>query len=977
VIKFIRIVLGITIAISSLLGGNVQAKSPNLPAKVDIVQSDLDGLVLEMNAPGYQFHKVSLSIGVNDRLSVQGADTTAEPGNPQVPVLSALIGVPPEAEIHIEIISDQSIRIPGTYLLSPAPSPVRLEGDLEQGRTIFFANEDTYSRHSYYPETPVQIENESWLRDQRIVRLAFYPFQYNPAQGTLLWHRQLRVQVTFSGDQRLMGADEQKSNNPFETILQKNLLNYETAKTWRSFETNHSDQRSSSIDLQSPGYKITTDHDGLYQITYGDLQSVGMDVDNVDPRNFRMTSQGQDVGIFVQGQNDSSFDPGDTITFYGQYFRGNRMAELYADEDRHWRNKFIYFSDNSLTTWDAQLNATMFEKYTDKNVYWLTVDESIVARMDEIDGTPGIAETPEYYWDTVYQEESHEWWSWHFTSEDTWFWESIRPNISTPSITNTYTATLTALATGEISATIRGEVVAKNFNSSSLGDHHTQVFINDQASAVDDATWDGHIRYAFGGQTLQANLIEGENELHFVAHQTENMISDWLYFDWFEIEYAREFEASANQLRFSNDQAGTYQYQSYGFTNGDIEVYDITSPITPTRVLNTVITTNGSGAYTVTFETTHDANAVYFIAAVGDSGVIQSPISISAYTPQDFSTIPGVDYVMITHRDFMTSTQTLANYRAAQGLSTLVVDIDELYNQFNYGIYHPIAIKNFLAFSFDHWDHPPAYAVLIGSGHWNLRGYEGDTVDYHHDPIYMPPNLAFVDPWQGEVDSTNLLANVIGNEDDILPDLAIGRIPVDNVAELNNVIDKIIGFEDVKGDWQRNILFVAENIPDSAGDFVASSEDIINNHLPPGYQPLRIYQNNYGCTSANSPECQAVTNAITSTLNYTGALFVNYTGHGANDRWSSEKILRTTAQEGRKDDSDYNHLITLENEGQLPIVLDMTCLTGYWIYPLDSKISLAVELLTLENAGCDNRREDKCLPNRILFRPDPNLFDLW
>ena len=726
------------------------------------------------------------------------------------------------------------------------------------------------------------------------------------------------------------------SKNPFEAILESSLLNYEEAKNFRSLPP-ALDTQAVDLNLQSPGYKIMVDRDGLYRISYADLLAAGMEVDAVDPRYFQITSQGQDVAITVQGEADGVFDPGDYITFYGEHLRGDRLAQVYAGEDSSWLDRFIYFDDGMIIFWDPKLDATMFEKYTAENTYWLAVGDVEGLRMGTLDGTPGEAEVPAYYWETVHREESHVWWSWHFTGVDTWFWDDIR--ISAVN-TSTYTATLTALATDETTATVRGEVVARNFNHYATPDHHTQVYINDHVTPIDDATWDGHVRYSFEAQTPLTALVEGENQLRFVAHKTENMTSDRLYFDWFEIEYPRGFQAVGDQLDFSTHLTGTYRYQSGGFSDPVVEIYDLTTPLTPTRVLSPTVSPGDTGTYTVAFQTTHVSGSRYRVAAVGAEGVIQTPVEITAYTPPDVAATAGADYLIITHRDFLTAAQRLADYRSTQGYITMVVAVDTLYDAFNYGIYHPIAIKNFLRYAFANWDVIPSYAVLIGDGHWDLRGYREDP----SGPVYMPPYLAWVDPWQGEVDSANQIANLVGGEGDPLPDLAIGRIPVESVPELDNVIDKIIAFE-TSGDqdWQRNLLFVADNTPDSAGDFVASSERVIQDHLPAGYRPVRIYQDDYSCTSASSTptECAAVRNAITSTLNITGALFVNYTGHGSVGQWSHEQVLRTNQAE----------LLTLDNGDRLPVFLEMTCLTGYWIYPGSSTTSLAVELLRLENAG--------------------------
>ncbi len=295
----------------------------------------------------------------------------------------------------------------------------------------------------------------------------------------------------------------------------------------------------------------------------------------------------------------------------------------------------------------------------------------------------------------------------------------------------------------------------------------------------------------------------------------------------------------------------------------------------------------------------------------------------------------GADYLIITHHDFITASQVLADYRAAQGFRTRVIDVDDLYNEYNDGIYHPIAIKNFLRDAYVNWPKPaPTYVLLVGDGHWNFKGYTAVATNQGTipggSPIYLPPNLSWVDPWQGEVDSSNLLAAVAGN--DILPDMYISRIPVNSVAELNAVISKTISYEQSGvQSFQRRVAFVADNIPDpaGAGDFIASSEAVINSYLPPAYAADRIYENNFGCSAY---PCPAVNYALTRTINVTGALFVNYTGHGSIAQWSGENIFVNA------------DVATLTNTGQLPILLSMTCLDGYYLHPLTSTASSLIEL---------------------------------
>jgi hypothetical protein len=189
----------------------------------------------------------------------------------------------------------------------------------------------------------------------------------------------------------------------------------------------------------------------------------------------------------------------------------------------------------------------------------------------------------------------------------------------------------------------------------------------------------------------------------------------------------------------------------------------------------------------------------------------------------------------------------------------------------------------------------------------------------------MPPYLAWVDPWMGEVDSTNLLAAVVGT--DPLPDLHISRLPVNSSIEMDAYIQKLQGYEASPAllDWHRETMFVADNTPDPTGDFVAYSENIINTYVNSStfHQANRIYEDNYaGCPA----DCSEVTYDITNTLNNTGALLVNYVGHSSTQAWSHEKIFTNL------------DVLDLNNIGRLPVFLSMTCLDGYWFGPAHPKI---------------------------------------
>ncbi len=916
----------------------VHIDQPIGPPGLQVIQSNADGLVLDLSIPTYTLSSTSLTIGTFDRLTLPDRDSyTAEPGHPQLPLYGAMIGVPPDARIDLQIVADDAVTMTGSYRLAPAPRPAPPVGDLQPGQMQDVIDNAAYASAALYPNQPARIIQDAWLRDLRTVRFEIYPFQYSPGNGTVIWHRKMRLVIHFyptasSKAPTVSTAD----SGAFEPLLSSSLLNYAEAKDWRGQPPTMSKsaaQNPLALSATSASYRIVVDHDGLYRVTYADLLAAGLDMTHTNPSLFHLTSQEQAVAIYVFGEADGTFDPGDYIEFYGQKFYGGLLAARYAHESDTWP----VFANG----WQAHFNATMLEKYTDDNVYWLTVDSAPGPRMLTVDGTPhDTAPVPTNYTTTVHAEQTNIWWTTHFLTEDTWFWDQIQTSSSgaSSSVTHTYTTTLSAVAAGALTATVRAEVLARNYNDNASPDHRTRFMLNSPGNLLEDAYWDGPTMHELVAPIAQSSLVSGSNSLYFNVINQPVMASDNIYFNWFEITYARLFQASNDSLLFSDNETGSRQYEIGNFLTNTINILDVSDPFMPERVLSGSVSSTGQ-PFTATFEISSSLPVTYFVAG---STAIQTPKSISRYVPPDLSgATNGADYIIITPGVFYTTAQVLANYRASQGLRVKVIDVNDLYNEFNDGIYHSIAIKNFLTYAYTNWQPPaPSYVVLVGDGHWNFKNYAFSYggVPVPPSPIYMPPNLVWVDPWQGEIDSANLLAAVVA--DDILPQMYIGRVPVNSSAELATFISRTIAYEQAgPQSWQANLTFVADNVPDpkGAGDFVASSNNTISNYVPSSLQVDRIYENDYGC--GFNVACPAVNRVITQTLNQTGTFLLNYVGHGAPSSWADESIFTV------------NNVPTLSNTNRLPIVLSMTCLDGYWDFPLTSTLSSLAETLIRANNG--------------------------
>jgi hypothetical protein len=308
-----------------------------------------------------------------------------------------------------------------------------------------------------------------------------------------------------------------------------------------------------------------------------------------------------------------------------------------------------------------------------------------------------------------------------------------------------------------------------------------------------------------------------------------------------------------------------------------------------------------------------------------------TPLSITIDTPsslKDFTN--GADYIIISPKEFMPAIQPLANFRTSQGYRVQTVDVQDIYDEFNGGVFDPEAIHNFLAYAYGHWSPPaPAYVLLVGDGHYDFKNNYGDS-----GPNYIPPYLGDLDPWVGETAADNRYVTVSG--EDSLPDMFIGRLPANNPAEVTAMATKILAYEQEPpmGEWNSHLTFIADN-PDSGGDFPWFSDKIADNFVPNPYRVEKIY---FPATHPNIGDTRA---AIVSAINQ-GRLIVNFTGHASIPFWASEQLFGV------------NNLSSLTNTGKYPFFVPMTCQEGYFINPKASGYnypSLAESLVRADGKG--------------------------
>jgi hypothetical protein len=265
----------------------------------------------------------------------------------------------------------------------------------------------------------------------------------------------------------------------------------------------------------------------------------------------------------------------------------------------------------------------------------------------------------------------------------------------------------------------------------------------------------------------------------------------------------------------------------------------------------------------------------------------------------------------------------LVAHRRAQGLEVVVADVQDVYDEFGGGLLDPEAIRAFVSHALSRWALPPTYVLLVGDGHYDFKDHFG-----YGAVNQVPPYLGMVDPWWGETAADNRYAAVIG--DDILPDVLIGRLPVTNVAEARAVVHKIVQYEQSPwpGQWNTRHVLVADRGGAGAGGFADDLDAIYDAYIRNPWVGVKIYLDDLPAHVAQQRTLAAWQE---------GALLVNFVGHSSWHQWTVDSIF------------DIRDVPALQNDRQWPVLLSMTCFTGFYHHPEYG--TLDESLLRVEDGG--------------------------
>ena len=345
---------------------------------IHIVSSDARGIVLELVTPAFDVSRDTDDTGVCSLVQVDGYGSSAISGYPELPVMGTVIGIPDQAESPSPCWMLMKSRCLATLTSVLHRTQLWTSRSLEK---VAFLVMNAFAMQ--VPTRPLHFHLRRWPNCTRWVSFAAkeWPRYDSTHSSTILLPGNCGTFVAFAcvltlNSRRKMASchktfrTSRVDEGIFEDVLAHTLINYEDARAWRVERQPAPLVAVDQVAQQDgPSYKITIDEDGIYQITYDDLQAAEIPVDTLDPRTLKLENAGSEVAIHVVGQEDGSFDPGDYVLFYGLQTR---------------------------------------TKYTDVNAYWLSWGGENGLRMAASDASPsGTAPVPGHFQVSHRVEEDH------------------------------------------------------------------------------------------------------------------------------------------------------------------------------------------------------------------------------------------------------------------------------------------------------------------------------------------------------------------------------------------------------------------------------------------------------------------------------------------------------------------------------------------------------------------------------------------
>ncbi len=693
-----------------------------------------------------------------------------------------------------------------------------------------------------------------------------------------------------------------------------------------------------------PAFKILVEEPGPYRVSFEDLSAAGLESPGVASAGVGLFHHGHPVPVWVEDGGDGVFGPGDSLELIGELPHG----------------------------WVSHV-----AEYTRYNVYFLRLDAEEALQMtayrpEPVDSTAGrrpLRRDRHYEQDLKRQSLAP---PLSGRPDERWYWAKLSHLDGEPFAYNLDIADLELEDDGtvDLAVELRGWSQPRH-KPAGMADHRLEVLLN--GYLIGEAEWDGTEPYLLELDGIAANWFKAsDNNLVLkipkrAAGEDGEWLIDVVMLNWIEIAYPRLLLVGGPPADFRlADPTASVPLELLTEPKTEFMLYGRNG----SRMTSDAVKPRAQDDYFA--RTFHPATGESSFVTVSPDRLL-TPEAIVRDRPSRLSDAANhADYIMIAHRRLLEAIRPLASFHRSRGLAVEVVDVQDVYDEFSGGQAQPWALRAFLEHAYHRWRRPaPRFVLLVGDASANAKDVQigdgsfpdrvaGDHLEGEVAPVPAPKpprldgdelkyipygeetdlvNRHLIPTWNhatllGHAASDNHFASVADGDD--LPDLAIGRLPVVEPADVRHIVDKTISYMSSPevGPWRRNIVFLTNTL----NKFHRQSRWVAGYSTAAGYSTREIYP------LLEEPDNEQYTRQMLEALNQ-GQAFVHYLGHGGRYIWE-------TGQRDLKQNRDLftlEHLDTLVPNRRLPVVLSLTCFTAPFDHPHAD--SIGEKLLRIEDRG--------------------------
>jgi hypothetical protein len=673
---------------------------------------------------------------------------------------------------------------------------------------------------------------------------------------------------------------------------------------------------STSILNSGDWYKIGVPSEGVYRLTYDNLNSLGINVEALNPQHLNIygnqTSElseknwiprSDDLNknsIFISGEVDLSFESDDYILFYA---KGPDNLITNSGNFSPRKNKV-----DSLAYFFIHIDPADLPQRIG------TTNNSPLSITNEVTSTNAFSFSENN--ENNLLKSGDGWYGKHFEgaslTESLTLGAENREVTEPVSLTTTYVSAVKSGDAG-LKVTVNG-VLVDDLSSDIVGGSYTVAKNKTSTVSFTSATENFNVSLEF-----YRDAPSGEA---------------WI--DFLQFNYIKKLRMGFEQLMIRDLRSvGLGNVCRYTISNASAGtiVWEVTDPCKVSSINGGLAGTNYS------FTQTADSLRTYVSFNLNQ---VKNPVISGTYlgkiSNQNLHGLPQADYLIITHESLKPSADRLANLHRANGLTVHIVEIQKVYNEFSGGVSDPVAVRWMAKMFYQRAAIDPSntlkYLCLFGDG--------------TYDPLNRIPNNNYLIPTynsieSGDVDFLNSYTaddffgllddtEAMGSSD--MLDIGIGRMPVSDNESANQVIDKIErymnygstlysnaegvqcddnGYASTFGDWRNRIVLMADD--ENGGQFVSDCESLSDTteKYHPEVNIVKIYLDAYKQNvTSGGQRYPDVEEAINQNMNK-GALVFNYVGHGGETGLALERVVSIPM------------IQNWSNVNNMPIFISATC----------------------------------------------------